>query len=228
VDEDFVRNHVVFRRGKEKIGYGLEDNFKFSDQAQPMTFEEYRTYLADYAPEKASVLSGVPADTIKKLAEYYANPKVKVVSLWCMGMNQHVRGTWINNLVNNLHLLTGKISQPGNGPFSLTGQPSACGTVREVGTLCHRLPADMLVANQQHREIAAKICPGRPDSAQAGLQHGGDVPGPGPRRHSHHVDSGDQSDGDDAEPEPVPERSRERRSLRRGFRSLPHADHRDR
>jgi nitrate reductase NapA len=144
VDKDFVRN-------------GLEDNFKFADQAQPMTFEEYRTYLADYAPEKASVLSGVPADTIKKLAEYYANPKVKVVSLWCMGMNQHVRGTWINNLVNNLHLLTGKISQPGNGPFSLTGQPSACGTVREVGTLCHRLPADMLVANQQHREIAAKI-----------------------------------------------------------------------
>ena len=40
-----------------------------------------------------------------------------------MGFNQHTRGVWGNNLVYNLHLLTGKISEPGNSPFSLTGQP---------------------------------------------------------------------------------------------------------
>jgi nitrate reductase NapA len=72
-------------------------------------------------------------------------------------MNQHTRGTWINNLVYNIHLLTGQICKPGATPLSLTGQPAACGTVREVGTLCHRLPADMLVANPEHRAIAAKI-----------------------------------------------------------------------
>ncbi|MFP1462685.1 hypothetical protein ACLB1E_17200 [Escherichia coli] len=38
--------------------------------------------------------------------------------------------------------------QPGCGPFSLTGQPSACGTAREVGTFAHRLPADMVVTNE--------------------------------------------------------------------------------
>ena len=54
-----------------------------------------------------------------------------------------------NNLVYNLHLLTGKISTPGNSPFSLTGQPSACGTAREVGTFSHRLPADMVVTNPE-------------------------------------------------------------------------------
>jgi len=59
--------------------------------------------------------------------------------------------------VNNLHLLTGKIGRPGNNPFSLTGQPSACGTVREVGTLAHRLPADMVVTNPEHRRRAAEI-----------------------------------------------------------------------
>jgi nitrate reductase NapA len=74
-----------------------------------------------------------------------------------MGFNQHVRGTWVNQLVYNIHLLTGKISQPGQGPFSLTGQPSACGTAREVGTFAHRLPADMVVMNEDHRKIAAKI-----------------------------------------------------------------------
>ena len=37
-------------------------------------------------------------------------------------------------------------------PFSLTGQPSACGTAREVGTFAHRLPADMVVTNPDHRK----------------------------------------------------------------------------
>ena len=72
-------------------------------------------------------------------------------------MNQHVRGVWVNNLIYNLHLLTGKISTPGNSPFSLTGQPSACGTAREVGTFAHRLPADMVVVNPEHRAKAEKI-----------------------------------------------------------------------
>ena len=74
-----------------------------------------------------------------------------------MGFNQHTRGTWVNNQIYNCHLLVGKISEPGNSPFSLTGQPSACGTAREVGTFAHRLPADMLLANPEHRKVAEKI-----------------------------------------------------------------------
>ena len=85
----------------------------------------------------------------------YGDPTVKVTSFWCMGMNQHTRGTWINNLVYNIHLLVGKISTPGNSPFSLTGQPSACGTVREVGTLTHALPHGV-VMNEHDREMAAE------------------------------------------------------------------------
>src|SRR5262245_17971721 len=79
------------------------------------------------------------------------------MSLWTMGFNQHTRGVWANNLVYNIHLLTGKISEPGNSPFSLTGQPSACGTAREVGTFSHRLPADLVVTNPDHRKHAEEI-----------------------------------------------------------------------
>ena len=79
------------------------------------------------------------------------------MSLWTMGFNQHVRGVWANQLLYNLHLLTGKISEPGNSPFSLTGQPSACGMVREVGTFAHRLPADMVVTNPEHRKHTEEI-----------------------------------------------------------------------
>ena len=63
----------------------------------------------------------------------------------------------MQQLVYNIHLLTGKISTPGNSPFSLTGQPSACGTAREVGTFAHRLPADMVVTNPKHRAEAEHI-----------------------------------------------------------------------
>ncbi len=73
-----------------------------------------------------------------------------------MGVNQHTRGVWVNNMIYNVHLLTGKISEPGNSPFSLTGQPSACGTAREVGTFAHRLPADMVVNNPEHRALSEK------------------------------------------------------------------------
>jgi nitrate reductase NapA len=56
-----------------------------------------------------------------------------------------------------VHLLTGKQAKPGNGAFSLTGQPSACGTAREVGTFAHRLPADMVVNNPKHRQRSEDI-----------------------------------------------------------------------
>ena len=74
-----------------------------------------------------------------------------------MGFNQHQRGTWVNEQAYMVHFLLGKQSMPGNGAFSLTGQPSACGTAREVGTFSHRLPADMVVANPKHREATEKI-----------------------------------------------------------------------
>ena len=122
-----------------------------------MSFDEYAKFVSDYTLEKAAEMSGVPLNRLEALAELYADPKTKVVSFWTMGFNQHTRGVWCNNLVYNIHLLTGKISEPGNSPFSLTGQPSACGTAREVGTFSHRLPADMVVTNKAHRDKAEQI-----------------------------------------------------------------------
>ncbi|KAA0892056.1 molybdopterin-dependent oxidoreductase [Oryzomonas rubra] len=156
-DEQFIKEHVVFKRGKENIGYGLEDNFKFADEPKLIGFDEYAAFLKPYTPEYVATISGVPATTIVELAHLYADKKRKVTSLWTMGFNQHTRGTWVNNLVYNVHLLTGKICKPGENPMSLTGQPSACGTTREVGTFTHRLPADMVVTNPEHREKTAKI-----------------------------------------------------------------------
>lgn len=165
VNWDFVNKHTHFKRTDTDIGYGLRDEHPLQQQAAnansgkmyPMTFEEYKASVAEYTVEKAAQMSGVSEAKLLEMAKLYADPEVKVMSLWTMGMNQHTRGVWMNSLVYNIHLLTGKISQPGCGPFSLTGQPSACGTAREVGTFSHRLPADMVVKNPKHRAIAEKI-----------------------------------------------------------------------
>jgi nitrate reductase NapA len=166
VNKDFVGKHVNFRKGNDDIGYGLRPehplqkkakNVKNAGGSAEMSFEAYKKYVSTYDVKSVSELSGVPERQLEELAELYADPKIKVMSLWTMGFNQHTRGVWANNLVYNIHLLTGKISEPGNSPFSLTGQPSACGTAREVGTFSHRLPADMVVTNPEHRKTAEKI-----------------------------------------------------------------------
>ncbi|KAA0679047.1 nitrate reductase catalytic subunit NapA [Roseomonas genomospecies 6] len=166
VNQEFIAKHVNFKRGRDDIGYGLRPEHPLEKQAKnaakatesdPISFEEFAKFVEPYTLEKAHELSGVPKNRLEALAELYADPKVKVMSFWTMGFNQHTRGVWANNLVYNIHLLTGKISQPGCGPFSLTGQPSACGTAREVGTFAHRLPADMVVTNPEHRHHAEEI-----------------------------------------------------------------------
>ena len=166
VNEEFVRDHAVFMSGATDIGYGLRPDNPVEMAAkgaadpgkmEPIDFEAFREMVSEYTLEMVSELSGVERGFLEELAELYANPDVKVMSLWTMGFNQHVRGVWANQMVYNIHLLTGKISEPGNSPFSLTGQPSACGTAREVGTFAHRLPADMVVTNPEHREHAEEI-----------------------------------------------------------------------
>ncbi|MDT4817461.1 Periplasmic nitrate reductase [compost metagenome] len=166
VNQDFIDRHVRFAHGAEDIGYGLrptdplEQKAKNAAKANTWTdigFDEFAAFVKPYTLERAVEESGVSAEHLKALADMYADPKRKVVSFWTMGFNQHTRGVWANNLIYNIHLLTGKISEAGNSPFSLTGQPSACGTAREVGTFSHRLPADLLVANPKHRETAEKI-----------------------------------------------------------------------
>ncbi|MFT4272185.1 MAG: nitrate reductase [Pantoea sp.] len=72
----------------------------------------------------------------------------RVLTLWCMGINQSQTGSDNNNAILNVHLLSGKIGRPGCGPFSLTGQPNAMGG-REVGGLANQLAAHMGFSPQE-------------------------------------------------------------------------------
>ena len=164
-NQDFLDKHVNFTKTPTDIGYGLRPENPLQKKAKnankgklsKISFEEYAESVKPYTLEYTSELSGVPKENLERLAKLYADPDRKITSFWTMGFNQHTRGVWANGLIYNIHLLTGKISEPGNGPFSLTGQPSACGTAREVGTFSHRLPADYVVFKKPHRDLAEKI-----------------------------------------------------------------------
>ena len=153
-DRAFVEKYTAFRHAPG----GPDLN------GVPATFEDFRRHLAAYTPERVEALSGVPVVELRALARLFGDRNKKILSLWCMGMNQHTRGTAINRLVHGLHLFSGHFGGIGDGPQSLTGQPSACGTAREVGTLANGLPGGLVVTNAEHRHKAEtlwKLPPGR-------------------------------------------------------------------
>jgi nitrate reductase NapA len=152
-DEDFLAAHAAFGEGAEA----------------GKTLDDYRAFLADYTPERAAAISGARAEDIVTAARWFGARGRTAMSLWTMGLNQRIRGTWANNLVHNLHLLTGKIGLPGSTPFSLTGQPNACGGVRDGGALAHTLPYGRLVANAQHRAQMERLWGSRRARSRPGL-----------------------------------------------------------
>jgi assimilatory nitrate reductase catalytic subunit len=76
----------------------------------------------------------------------------RVITGFSMGVNQSSQGVDKVNAIINCHLLTGRIGKPGQGPFSITGQPNAMGG-REVGGLANQLAAHMDIDNAAHRQI---------------------------------------------------------------------------
>ncbi|WP_022851436.1 molybdopterin oxidoreductase family protein [Limisalsivibrio acetivorans] len=132
-DPEFIKNYARITAGKE--------NFDF---------DKYKELVDQFDPKTAEKLSRCPAEDIEKAAEWFATSGASM-SLWTMGLNQRMRGVWANNLVHNLHIITGNLCRSGADSFSLTGQPNACGGVRETGSLAHLLPGTRPVASEAVR-----------------------------------------------------------------------------
>ena len=156
VDREFVDQHVAFKRGKTDIGYGVDDDALVVDDATDADWDAYVAFLGAYTPERAQQVSGLRAPTIRWLASLYGDRSLKVMSVWGTNVNQDVRGTWMNNLLYNIHLLVGKVASPGNSAFGITGQPSGGSAVHDAGTLTNTLPRGV-VQNSEDRERAAEI-----------------------------------------------------------------------
>lgn len=98
-----------------------------------------------------SKTTGLPKQDIATFYSMVARTR-KTVTVYSQGVNQSVTGTDKVNAIINTHLATGRIGQPGMGPFSVTGQPNAMGG-REVGGLANMLAAHMAIENPDHRQL---------------------------------------------------------------------------
>ena len=141
-------------------GKNVQFKVHTDDGVKGVDFAGYKEWLEQFTPEKAEAICGVPAGDIRKAAVWFA--KGPSTSFWTMGLNQRIRGVWANNLMHNLHLITGQIGKPGMTPFSLTGQPNACGGVRDTGSLCHLLPYGHLVKKDEHCKKFEKFWGAKP------------------------------------------------------------------
>jgi assimilatory nitrate reductase catalytic subunit len=120
----------------------LDRAFLSSHVAEPEGFWEALQQGSDLR-STAAACDLAPADLRTFYDMFASHPRT--VTLFSQGINQSLRGTDQVNAITNLHLATGRIGQPGAGPFSITGQPNAMGG-REVGGLASTLAA--------HRDFA--------------------------------------------------------------------------
>src|SRR6476659_5292546 len=90
VNKDFVPKHTIFKQGQTDIGYGLRPEHPLQQKATgkdkagdavDITYDQLAAFVSGYTLQRAADESGVPLNRIEALAELYANPKTKVMSL---------------------------------------------------------------------------------------------------------------------------------------------------
>jgi anaerobic selenocysteine-containing dehydrogenase len=90
--------------------------------------EQFKVFLADYAPEAVAERTGMEVEEIESLARTVSEPGKRVSWWWTMGVNQSYEGVRAAQAMINLALITGNIGKPGTGANSITGQCNAMGS----------------------------------------------------------------------------------------------------
>jgi ferredoxin-nitrate reductase len=96
-----------------------------------LRFEELRSTVEPYTPERVSEICDVPPARLGAAAELVGTCE-RLVSTVLQGFYQSNQATAAACQVNNLHLLRGMIGRRGAGVFQMNGQPTSQNT-RETG-----------------------------------------------------------------------------------------------
>lgn len=101
-------------------------------------FEALRAHLVAYSPEAMAPVTGVDADTVRRVARMYARADRAIVC-WTLGITEHHNA--VDNVLSliNLALLTGHVGRWGSGLNPLRGQNNVQGG-GDMGALPHKLP----------------------------------------------------------------------------------------
>ena len=96
-------------------------------------FEAFRKVTEDYPPERVAEITGVKADDIRTIAEWYAKAQAASI-VYCMGITQHTTGVDNVKALANLAMLTGQIGREATGVNPLRGQNNVQGAC-DMGAL---------------------------------------------------------------------------------------------
>jgi predicted molibdopterin-dependent oxidoreductase YjgC len=113
-------------------------------------FQELAEVIEKYTPDVVSQITGVPAESILKMARLYAANRPAALC-YAMGITQHVNGVDTVKTCCNLALLTGNIGVAGGGINPLRGQNNVQGAC-DMGALPDVFPGYQKVAEATVRD----------------------------------------------------------------------------
>jgi formate dehydrogenase major subunit len=124
---------VAFYNGimHEIIRLGLVDEDYVATRTS--NYEQLKATVADYPPERASQICGVPEDMIREVARVWGEAGAGII-FWGMGISQHTTGTDNSRCLISLCAITGNIGKPGSGLHPLRGQNNVQGA-SDVGLI---------------------------------------------------------------------------------------------
>ena len=134
------------------LAEGLQDQDFI--EARCEGFQAYAQALAEWTPERAEAISGVPAQQIAEAARLYAGARAASI-FWAMGITQHISGTDNVKALANLALLTGNLGRPGTGLNPLRGQNNVQGAC-DMGGLPNVFPGYQPVTDESNRRKFAQ------------------------------------------------------------------------
>ncbi len=111
--------------------------------------DEYIKSLVPFTLEMAEDRSGIPAKTLKQVAQMIVAAK-SVCILWAMGVTQHTMGSDTSTAISNLLLVTGNYMRPGTGAYPLRGHNNVQGA-SDHGAMPNYFPGYQLVSDPDIR-----------------------------------------------------------------------------
>ncbi len=113
-------------------------------------FDEYKKSLESFTLEFAEQKTGIPKETLIKVAETIHEAK-SMVMLWAMGVTQHQMGSDTSTAISNLLLVTGNYGRRGTGAYPLRGHNNVQGT-SDFGCMNAYFPGYQKVADDKVRK----------------------------------------------------------------------------
>jgi formate dehydrogenase alpha subunit len=147
--------HIIIKEGWQDQAYIDE---------RTEGFEALAAKVAEYPPDKVAQITGIPAATLRQMAELYAKNKPAAI-VYAMGITQHTTGVDNVKSCANLAMLTGNVGVASGGVNPLRGQNNVQGAC-DMGGLPNVFTAYQPVAdeaaNKKFSEFWGKDLPKKP------------------------------------------------------------------